>query len=76
MEIFADPDCPDELLAMGNWESFFMVQQKDPYWQNAITGGEILTWIQGTDSYGGKLTWRSNLAVDRRNDLFLFTALS
>ncbi|MGH2941061.1 MAG: phage major capsid protein [Solirubrobacterales bacterium] len=76
MEIFGDPDCPDELLAMGHWEHFFMVQQDDPYWQNKHTGGEKLAWIQTTDSYGGKLTWRANIAVDRRNDLFLFTALT
>ncbi|MBS1890975.1 MAG: hypothetical protein JST59_06765 [Actinobacteria bacterium] len=76
MEIFGDPDCPDNLLAMGHFDHFFMVQQDDPYWQNKHTGGEKLAWIQGTDSYGGKLTWRANIAVDRRNDLFLFNALT
>ena len=75
-EIFADPDCPDELLALGHWEHFFLVQAKDPYWQNEITGGNKLAWIQGSDSYGGKLTYRCNLAVDRRNDLYLFTGLA
>ena len=76
MEIFSDPDCPDELLAMGHWDHFFLVQNKEPYWQNSVTGGEKLAWIQGTDSYGGKLTWRANLAADRRNDLYLFNALA
>lgn len=76
MEIFADPDCPDELLAMGHWDHFFMVTNGDPYWQNKHTGGEKLSWIQGTDAYGGKLTWRANVAVDRRNDLFLFDNLA
>lgn len=76
MEIFADPDCPDELLAMGHWEHLFLVQVKDPYWQNAITGGNKLAWIQGTDSYGGKVTWRCNVACDRRNDQYLFNALA
>lgn len=76
MEIFADPDCPDEDLYMGHWEHLFMVRNKDPYWQNAVTGGNKLAWIQGTDSYGGKITWRANLAADRRNDLYRFSALA
>jgi hypothetical protein len=76
MEIFADPDCPDEDLYMGHWEHLFMVRLKDPYWQNAHTGGEKLAWIQGTDSYGGKITWRANLACDRRNDGYRFSALA
>lgn len=76
MEIFADPDCPDELLMMGHWEHFFLVHLKPPYWQNSVTGGQKLAWIQGTDSYGGKLTYRANLACDRRNDLYMFNALA
>ena len=76
MEIFADPDCPDEDLYMGHWEHLFMVRNKDPYWQNAVTGGNKLAWIQGTDSYGGKITWRANIAADRRNDLYRFSALA
>jgi len=78
MEIFADPDCPDELLAMGHWEHFFMLESAagGPYWQNKITGGNKLAWIQGTDSYGGKVTYRCQLAADRRNDLYLFNALA
>jgi hypothetical protein len=76
IEIFADPDCPDELLMMGHWEHLFMVHLKDPYWQNAVTGGQKLAWIQGTDSYGGKLTYRANLACDRRNDMYMFNALA
>lgn len=78
MEIFADPDCPDELLAMGHWEHFFMLETPSgaPSWQNRHTGGEKWSWIQGTDSYGGKLAYRCNLACDRRNDLFLFNALA
>lgn len=76
MEIFADPDCPDELLMMGHWDHFFLVHLKPPYWQNQVTGGNKLAWIQGTDSYGGKVTYRCNLAADRRNDLYMFNALA
>lgn len=76
-EIFADPDCPDELLALGHWDHFFMVRSpsEGPYWQNKHTGGQKLDWLQGTNAYGGMLTWRANIAVDRRNDLYLFDAL-
>lgn len=76
MEIFADADCPDQDLYMGHWEHLFMVRMGDPYWQNKVTGGEKLAWIQGTDSYGGKLTWRANLACDRRNDGYRFSELA
>lgn len=76
MEIYADPDCPDEDLYLGHWEHFFLVAMSDPYWQNKVTGGNILSWSQGTDSYVAKLTYRANLAVNRRNDLYRFSALT
>ena len=76
IEIWADPDCPDSDLYMGHFDHFFMVAIDKPYWQNKVTGTNILDWIQGTDSYGGKLTYRSNLAVNRRNDLYRFSALT
>lgn len=76
MEIFGDPDCPDEDLYMGHWEHLFMVAMNDGYWQNKITGGNILAWSQGTDAYVGKYTWRANLAANRRNDLYRFSALT
>jgi len=78
MEIFADPDCPDELLAMGHWEHFFMLETPSgaPYWQNKHTGGEKLAWLQGFDAFGGKLAYRCQLGADRRNDLFLFNKLA
>jgi len=76
MEIFGDPDCWDEDLYMGHFEHLFMVAMKDPYWQNAITGGNMLSWAQGFDAYVGKLTYRANLAANRRNDLYRFSALT
>lgn len=79
MTIFADPDCPEEDLYLGHFSHLFLVHLKNgggPYWQNRHTGGKKLDWIQGTDSYGGKLTWRANLACDRRNDGYRFTSLS
>jgi hypothetical protein len=76
MEIFADPDCPDSDLYLGHFDHFFITALPKPYWQNEITGGQILDWIQGTDSYGGKLTYRMNACVDRRNDLYRFSSLT
>lgn len=76
MEIFSDPDCPDEDLYMGHFDHLFIVAIDKPYWQNRVTGGEILTWLQGTDSYGAKLTYRMNLAANRRNDGYRFSSLT
>jgi len=66
-DVIGHPNCHDEDLYMGLWKHIFIAQGKDPYWQNAITGSKN-AWdhIQGTDSYGGKLTWRVNLCTDRR----------
>jgi hypothetical protein len=36
----------------------------------------MLTWSQGTDAYVAKLTYRANLAANRRNDLYRFSALA
>lgn len=75
MEIFADPDCPDSDFYLGHFDHIFIVALDQPYWQNRITGGEKLAWIQGTDSYGGKLTYRCNVGANRRNDGYRFGAL-
>jgi hypothetical protein len=76
MEIFADPDCPDEDLYMGHFDHLFIVALSEPYWQNKVTGGEKLAWLQGTDSYGGKLSYRMNVGTNRRNDMYRFSALA
>lgn len=76
MEIWAEPDCKDEELYLGHYEHFFMLALDKPYWQNKVTGGEILVWVQGTDEYGAKLTYRCNLGVNRRNDGFKYSALT
>jgi len=76
LDIQADPDCPDEDLYLGNYEHLFMLALDKPYWQNKVTGGEILVWAQGTDEYVSKLTYRCNLGVNRRNDGYRFSALT
>jgi hypothetical protein len=76
MEINADPDCQDEDLYMGHYDHLFVVAIDKPYWQNKVTGGQILSWVQGQDAYGAKLTYRSNLATNRRNILFRFSGLT
>jgi hypothetical protein len=67
MSIFVDPDCPDGDMYFGQLKHLFLVAIDKPYWQNKHTGGDILTWSQGTDSYVAKITYRLNLATDRRN---------
>ena len=76
MTITVDPDCPDEDLYIGSRKHLFIVATDKPYWQNKHSGGEILSWIQGTDSYGAKLTYRINLGSNRRNAFYRFSALS
>jgi hypothetical protein len=76
MEINADPDCQDADLYMGHYDHLFVVAIDKPYWQNKVTGGQILSWVQGQDAYGAKLTYRSNLATNRRNILYRFSALT
>ena len=66
MKIFVDPDCPDGDMYFGQLEHLFIVAIDKPYWQNKITGGEILVWSQGTDSYVAKVTHRMNTATNRR----------
>jgi hypothetical protein len=48
-------------------QHMFICQADKPYWQNKITGGEILAWIQGTDSYGAKCTYRIQFCNRRRD---------
>lgn len=67
VEIHAHPDCWDEDLYVGVFKHLFPVATAKPAWQNSVTGGNILTWAQGTDSYVAKLSYRFNLACDRRN---------
>jgi hypothetical protein len=73
MEFICDPDCQDEYMYFGKLKHLFIVAVDKPYWQNKITGGEILSWVQGTDSYGAKLSYRIQLATNRRGS---FTKLS
>jgi hypothetical protein len=67
MKIFTDPDCWDEDMYFLQLKHLFLVAIDKPYWQNKHTGGDILTWSQGTDSYVAKISYRINLATDRRN---------
>jgi hypothetical protein len=75
MEIWADPDCQDNIAYVGDFDHLFLVAIDKPYWQNKHTGGNILAWVQGTDAYGAKLSYRVNLATNRRNTLYKFTGL-
>ena len=76
MELWQHPDCQDSRALVGRFDTFLLVAIDKPYWQNKVTGGEILSWGQGTDAYVAKLTYRINLAAKRRNTLYAFTALT
>jgi hypothetical protein len=67
MEIMAHEDCPNADMYFGVKKSLFIVASRKPFWQNDITGGNILSWIQGTSSYGAKLGYHFNFATNRRN---------
>lgn len=67
MEIISDPDCWDGDMYFGQLKHIFILQASKPYWQNKHTGGNPIVWVQGTDDYVGKLTYRLQLGVRRRN---------
>ena len=76
LEIHRHPDCYDEDMYFGAFKHLFIVATAKPSWQSDVTGGEILSWIQGTDSYGAKLTYRFNLGTNRRNAFARLGALA
>lgn len=65
--VFVHPDCPNEDIYFGVKKHIFHLASRKPFWQNAISGGNILDWVQGTSAYGGKLAYHFDLATDRRN---------
>jgi hypothetical protein len=66
-QILAHPDCTNEDMYFGRKQNLFLLASRKPFWQNAITGGNILDWIQNSTAYGGKLAYHVNLCTDRRN---------
>jgi hypothetical protein len=76
VNVFADPDCQDTDIFFLTTNDLLIVSNGDPYWQNKITGGDKLSWIQGTDSYGGKITVRMQTGARRRNSHTAMTALT
>lgn len=67
MTFWAHPDCFSGDMYFLSKAHLFICATDKPYWQNKITGGDILSWIQNTDSYGAKLSYRMNLCTNRRN---------
>lgn len=76
LNVYRDPDCKNEDMFFTTFGDLHIVSAGDPYWQNKIAGGNILEWIQGTDSYGAKLTVRMNLGARRRNSHAALRGLS
>ena len=67
VKLYAVPDCKNEDIFFLTIGDVLSVSAGDPYWQDKVTGGQILEWSQGTDSYVGKLTVRMQLGCRRRN---------
>jgi hypothetical protein len=76
MELMVHPDCPNEDLYLGQKKALFHVASRKPFWQNSITGGDILVWSQGTAAYVAKLGFHFNLATDRRNVFYRLGGLT
>lgn len=76
MKVFRQPDCKNEDMFFLTVEDLLLVSAGDPYWVNKITGGNILQWIQGSDSFGSKITVRLNLGARRRNSHSALRGLS
>jgi hypothetical protein len=66
-QIYAHPDCPNEDWYTGVRQNLFVLASRKPFWQNDITGGDVLSWSQGTTAYVGKLGYHFNLGTNRRN---------
>ena len=76
MDINAHQDCPDANFYFLTKESFLMVESRKPHWQNEITGGDTLTWSQGTTGFVGMLAYHANIGLRRRNNQAAYTGLN
>ncbi len=76
MTVARHPDCRNEEWYNLTIEDFRLITAGDPKWQNRQTGGNILAWIQGTDSFGAYVNARLQLGVARRNSHAALTGLS
>lgn len=77
MHIEAQVDVPNKHMAFLNTKDFFVLKTpKGAHWQNEISGGEPLDWLQGTTAYGGVLMYPVQLGVKRRNSHAIGTKLT
>lgn len=64
--VSADADCPRGVMYFLDKSSLFMVSAGDIAWQNVNTGGDVLAWVQGEDSFVARAAAYTNLATNRR----------
>jgi hypothetical protein len=76
MKVDAHVDALDSQWFFVNLDDLLIVKGKEPYWQNAVTGGDPLVWNQGTTNFVGLLTHRLQLGCRRRNSHAALTALT
>lgn len=70
------PDCKNAQAYFLTLSDLFTVSAGDPYWQNRVSGGNILEWRQGYDEYVAKITTRMNIGCRRRNSHAKLTAIA
>lgn len=75
-EIVADPHCPKEDFYLLNTDNLFLVTAGKPKWQNSDTGGDILTWSQGTSRFVAALRYRIQLGANQRRSFAKLSALT
>ena len=76
MKVIAHPDAKNGRVYVISKKNLFILCSGKPYWQSQVTGGKALDWIQGEDSYGGKLTYRIQLGTNKRNAHAAVTGLT
>lgn len=76
MTVYAQPDCKNEHMFFLTIDDLLIVSAGDPKFQNRITGGNILTWIQGQDAFGAYVNVRHELGARRRNSHGKLTGLT
>lgn len=70
-------DCPSNTIYFVNMDNLLLVTSPlGVHWANEITGGEKLSWGQGTTGFVGVLAYPLNLAANKRNSMAAMNALT
>lgn len=64
--VSADPDAPRGVMYFLDRKHLFLFTAGDISWQNTTTGGDVLAWVQGEDSFVARAAVYAQLGTDRR----------